>query len=147
LTYTREKSKIGANFDAPASRSCHIRAVALSVLIVDDDAGFRRRARRLLSAAGYAVAGEAADGASALAGVRELRPDVLLLDILLPDIDGIEVAGRLAAESDGGPAVVLTSSRDAADYGRRLRDAATAGFIPKADLSPAALAAVLRAER
>jgi DNA-binding NarL/FixJ family response regulator len=116
-------------------------------LIVDDDAGFRRRARRLLSTAGYAVAGEAADGASALAGVRELRPDVLLLDILLPDIDGIEVAGRLAAESDGGPAVVLTSSRDAADYGRRLRDAVAAGFIPKADLSPAALAAVLRAER
>ena len=120
--------------------------MALSVLIVDDDAGFRRRARRLLSTAGYAVAGEAADGASAIAGVRDLEPDVVLLDILLPDMDGIEVARRLAADGDGGgPAIVLTSSRDAADYGRRLRDAVAAGFIPKAELSPAALAAVLGA--
>ena len=110
------------------------------MLIVDDDAGFRARARRLLALAGYDVIGEAVDGASAIAGVRELDPDVVLLDVLLPDADGIEVAALL----ENGPAVVLTSSRDAADYGRRLR-AAKAGFIAKAELSPATFAAALEA--
>ena len=112
------------------------------MLIVDDDAGFRLRARRLLSFAGYDVIGEAEDGASALARVRELQPDVVLLDILLPGIDGIDVAEELAANPEA-PAVVLTSSRDATDYGRRLRRALARGFIPKAELSGAALAAVL----
>ncbi len=116
--------------------------MARSMLIVDDDAGFRSRARRLLSLAGYDVIGEAEDGASAIARARDLRPDVVLLDILLPDIDGIEVAAQLAADPDA-PDVVLTSSRDAADYGRRLRRALAKGFIPKAELSGAALASVL----
>ena len=114
------------------------------MLIVDDDAGFRSRARRLLSLAGYDVVGEAADGESALARVRELRPDLVLLDILLPDIDGIHVAEQLGADPDA-PEVVLTSSRDGADYGRRLRRALAKGFIPKAELTSAALAEVLGA--
>ena len=114
------------------------------MLIVDDDAGFRSRSRRLLSLAGYAVVGEAADGVSALARARELRPDVVLLDILLPDIDGIDVAARLAIDPDA-PAVVLTSTRDGADFGRRLRRAPAKGFIPKAELSEAAFATVLGA--
>src|SRR5919198_181700 len=84
LTSARRKRKIGVSFDAPAGRRCHSWGVARSVLIVDDDAGFRLRARRLLSLAGYNVIGEAEDGASALARVSELQPDVVLLDILLP---------------------------------------------------------------
>jgi DNA-binding NarL/FixJ family response regulator len=113
---------------------CDDPTVKTSVLIVDDHAGFRSRARAVLEADGYEVVGEAADGASALSSSRDLRPDVILLDVQLPDFDGFEVLRRLT--SDGhAPAVVLTSSRDAADYGRRIAASGARGFIPKADLS------------
>jgi CheY-like chemotaxis protein len=118
---------------------CDYRRVAVTVLIVDDYASFRTRARELLESVGYEVVGEAADGVSAIAAARELRPDMILLDIVLPDIDGIEVARRLAREPNA-PAVVLTSTRDGSDFGRRLRDAPALGFIPKAELSGPALA-------
>jgi DNA-binding NarL/FixJ family response regulator len=113
-----------------------------TLLIVDDHDEFRRFARTLLEAEGFDVAGEAADGESALAAVAELRPDAVLLDVQLPDGDGIEVARRLAA-APGAPQVVLTSTRDAADYGSRLEDAPARGFVPKQRLSGAALAALL----
>ena len=90
-----------------------------TVLIVDDHAGFRGFARRLLEAGGFTVVGEAEDGASALAAVEALRPELVLLDVVLPDTDGFAVAERLAERSDG-PVVVLTSSREAADFGERL---------------------------
>src|SRR4051812_15981531 len=86
-----------------------------SVLIVDDHAGFRARARRMLESEGWHVAGEAADGASAVQAAAELQPDVILLDVHLPDASGLDVAGELVA-SAGSCAVVLTSSRDASDY-------------------------------
>jgi DNA-binding NarL/FixJ family response regulator len=113
--------------------------VGRTVLIVDDHDSFRAAARALLEAAGLEVVGEAADGASALAAVAELRPEVVLLDIQLPDLDGFAVAEQL---EPGGPAVVLTSSRSAASYRRRL---ATSGcrFVAKSELSgDAVLAAV-----
>jgi DNA-binding NarL/FixJ family response regulator len=113
-----------------------------TLLIVDDHDEFRRFARTLLEAEGFDVAGEAADGESALAAVAELRPDAVLLDVQLPDGDGIEVARRLAA-APGAPQVVLTSTRDAADYGSRLEGAPARGFVPKQRLSGAALAALL----
>jgi DNA-binding NarL/FixJ family response regulator len=112
------------------------------VLIVDDHAGFRAMARRLLQAAGYDVVGEAADGASAMQSVRQLRPDLVLLDIQLPDVDGCDVARWLAAE-DSPPAVVLISSRDAGDYGARLQNCGARGFVAKADLSGATIDALL----
>jgi DNA-binding NarL/FixJ family response regulator len=118
---------------------CHHQAVAVTVLIVDDHAGFRSRACALLQMGGYEVVGEAGDGESAIAAVRELEPDIVLLDIVLPDIDGIEVSHRLSAGSNA-PMVILTSSRDGSDFGRRLREAPAKGFIPKAELSAAALA-------
>ena len=114
------------------------------MLIVEDHAGFRSVTRRLLAAAGFEVVGEAAGGLAALAAVRELRPDLVLLDVQLPDLDGFEVARRLRAAGDG-PAVVLTSSRDRGDYGRRVDDCGANGFIPKADLSGPALHALVRA--
>src|ERR1700726_226654 len=98
---------------------CCYQRVGPRVLIVDDHAGFRSMARRLLQAGGYEVVGEAADGSSGLQAARHLRPDLVLLDIQLPDVDGCEVARWLAAEADP-PAVVLISSRDAEDYGARL---------------------------
>jgi DNA-binding NarL/FixJ family response regulator len=115
--------------------------VPQTVLIVDDHAGFRGFARRLLEAGGFTVVGEADDGASALAAVDELRPELVLLDILLPDTDGFAVAERLA-ENHAAPLVVLTSSREAADFGGRLERSPARGFIHKDDLSGAALAAL-----
>ena len=74
-----------------------------TALIVDDHPSFRRFAQKLLEAAGFLVVGDAEDGASALAAVRELRPDVVLLDVLLPDTTGFAVAKELAATSDRPP--------------------------------------------
>jgi DNA-binding NarL/FixJ family response regulator len=112
--------------------------MAWTVLIVDDHAGFRGFARRLLEAEGFTVVGEAADGTSALAAVEALRPEVVLLDIVLPDTDGFAVAARLAQRADA-PAVVLTSSRESADFGRLLERVPANGFLHKDDLSGYAL--------
>ena len=116
--------------------------MALSLLIVDDHAGFRGSAYRLLSDHGFDVTGQAEDGESALAQVRRLRPDVVLLDVQLPGMDGFEVALRLSRQVCA-PRVVLTSSRDGAEYGERLRRAPVLGFIPKHELSGPALAAIV----
>jgi DNA-binding NarL/FixJ family response regulator len=118
-----------------------MRCVPKSVLIVDDHQPFRAVARALLEAAGYIVAGEAADAAEALAAVATTRPDAVLLDVQLPDRDGFAVAQALAGA--GGPAVVLISTRDADDYGRRIESSGARGFIPKSKLTAAAFTAVL----
>jgi len=113
-----------------------------TVLIVDDHDGFRESARALLEAEGFAVVGDAADGAAALAAALRLRPDVVLLDVQLPDVDGFTIADRLAAFSEP-PRVVLISSRDAAAYGPRLDAAPACGFLTKRELSGASLAALV----
>ena len=113
------------------------------MLIVDDHDGFRESARALLEAEGFAVVGDAADGAGALAEVVRLQPDVVLLDVQLPDVDGFVVAERLAAAPDP-PRVVLISSREAAVYGPRVVGAPVCGFLAKRELSGAALAALVR---
>jgi DNA-binding NarL/FixJ family response regulator len=116
----------------------------MSVLIVDDHRSFRVSARRLLEAEGFAVVGEAADGHEAIAAAQQLQPDLVLLDVQLPDVDGFEVATRLAALGVRSE-VVLTSNRAAADYGPTLARAAVRGFISKAELSGAALTGLLSA--
>ncbi|HEX6023891.1 MAG TPA: response regulator transcription factor [Solirubrobacter sp.] len=116
----------------------HIVGVPQTVLIVDDHPGFRQAARALLEADGFKVIGESATGTEGLADAHRLRPDLVLLDVCLPDVDGIEVAGRLR----GGPAVVLTSSRDASDYPPHFENCGARGFIAKAELSGQALAAL-----
>jgi DNA-binding NarL/FixJ family response regulator len=113
-----------------------------TVLIVDDHEAFRVSAGALLEAEGFAVLGEAADGGAAIVECERLRPDVVLLDIQLPDLDGFTVAERLA-EAREPPAVVLISSREAEAYGPRLESAPARGFIPKRELSGAALAALI----
>jgi CheY-like chemotaxis protein len=113
--------------------------VPVTVLVVDDHPSFRRSARRLLEAAGFAVVDEAEDGTSALAAVRTWRPDVVLLDVLLPDTTGFDLAERLSSEP-ASPVVVLTSSRSAADFGSALSRSRARGFIAKRDLTANALA-------
>jgi len=115
------------------------------VLIVDDHPTFRAFARRLLQEEGFVVVGEAGDGASALEAARELRPEVVLLDVMLPDGSGLDLVELLAAAADG-PAVVLTSSRRASDYGAALDDSPARAFIAKSDLTGASLRAAVASE-
>jgi DNA-binding NarL/FixJ family response regulator len=112
------------------------------VLLVDDHSVFRTRARMLLEAAGYDVVGEAGDAAGAVYESHRLEPDVVLLDVQLPDGDGFTVADELS-RTEHPPRVVLISSREASDYGSRLAHARAEGFIFKPDLSRASLAACL----
>jgi two-component system response regulator EvgA len=118
------------------------RGMSTSVLIVDDHPSFRLSARRMLEADGYAVVGEAEDGAAALAAVRELDPDLVLLDVQLPDLDGFEVAARLRA-AGGRPAIVLTSTRESSDFGDEIAASPARGFVTKGELSGATLAALI----
>jgi DNA-binding NarL/FixJ family response regulator len=113
--------------------------VARTIVIVDDHADFRARAAELLQAAGYEVVGSCPDGRSALTAIAELRPDVVLLDVQLPDIDGFGVIEQVDGRVDG-PIVVLISTREAADYGARVARSGAAGFISKAELSALSLA-------
>lgn len=114
------------------------------VLVVDDHIAFRRQAIQLLQEIGREVVGEAGTGTEALAESRRLRPDLVLLDIQLPDLDGLAVATTLSSEPEP-PAVLLVSSREASDYGPRLRGCGALGFITKADLSADSLKALLGA--
>ena len=114
----------------------------MTVLIVDDHASFRSTARLLLEAEGYDVVGEAADGAAGLRAAGELHPNLVLLDVHLPDLDGFDVAARLTGQN-GAPRVVLTSSREAADFGPLVGRSGASGFVPKNELSGEALAAIL----
>jgi DNA-binding NarL/FixJ family response regulator len=114
--------------------------VARTVLIVDDHPSFRASARRMLEGSGYEVVGEAADGADALREARVLQPDVVLLDVRLPDLDGFAVCTRITGAAGcnghpGIPAVILISSREVEDWGAIVTDCGARGFIPKAMLS------------
>ena len=118
--------------------------VAVTVLLVDDHAGFRASARLLLELDGFRVVGEAADAASALGLARELAPELVLLDLGLPDASGFEVAMRLAGSRS---LVILTSSRAQQDLGRRVRQSGALGFVSKDQLSGAALCGLLDTTR
>jgi DNA-binding NarL/FixJ family response regulator len=116
--------------------------MAPAVLIVDDNARFRERARRTLEADGYTVVGEAGDGASALHAARRIRPDVVLLDVGLPDMSGLTVAELLTSQA-GGPAVVLTSTHDESDFADGVSRSGALGFVPKSALSGQAITALM----
>ena len=117
--------------------------VTTSVLIVDDHPSFRASARAVLESGGFEVVGEAEDGESAIASILELRPEVILLDVQLAGMDGFDVC-RIIEQLDGDePAVILVSSRDMSDYGDLITSSCARGFVPKADLSSEAVAALL----
>ncbi len=113
--------------------------MARTVVIVDDHADFRAQATELLQAAGYEVVGSCPDGRSALEAITALRPDVVLLDVQLPDIDGFGVLAQVDTLSNA-PTVVLVSTREAADYGARVGRSGAAAFITKAELCALSLA-------
>jgi DNA-binding NarL/FixJ family response regulator len=115
-----------------------------TILIIDDHASFRAQARAVLVADGFTVVGEAVDGRSGLEVARVLRPDFVLLDIGLPDIDGLAVANAFADDA-AAPLVVLTSTREASEYGGRLKASRALGFIAKDELSGAAILALVPA--
>ncbi len=115
---------------------------ARRVLVVDDHPSFRRCARTLLTAEGFEVVGEAEDGTTALALAAELEPELVLLDVQLPDVDGFEVTSRLLAR-DPELKVVLVSSRERTAYGEVVATCGACGFISKGDLSGSALERLL----
>jgi DNA-binding NarL/FixJ family response regulator len=123
------------------SPSCDDFRVAVTVLIVDDHGAFRSSAHALLELDGFQVVGEADNGAAGLDLARSLEPDVVLLDIALPDMSGFDVAERLTP----GTRVILTSSRQQSDLGRRVRRSGALGFIPKERLSGDAMRELLAA--
>jgi DNA-binding NarL/FixJ family response regulator len=107
---------------------------ARRVLIVDDHASFRRCAGALLRSEGFDVVGEAPDGRAALGLAAELAPELVVLDVQLPDLDGFTVAERLLA-ADPALRIVLVSSRERCDYGGRIEASGAIGFVSKGELS------------
>jgi two-component system response regulator EvgA len=113
-----------------------------TILIVDDHPSFRAAARFMLEADGFQVVAVAVDGASGVSEALRTSPEIVLLDVSLPDIDGFEVAARLRA-AGAAATIVFTSSRDGADFGSLIVDSGGVGFIPKAELSGEALRALV----
>ena len=117
--------------------------MAHTVLIVDDHPGYRAAARTVLEADGFEVVGETATGLEAVSEAARLRPQIVLLDIGLPDVDGVEVARRITAAAEGhAPAVVLISSRDGTGCETLFAASGARGFIPKAELTGDAITAL-----
>jgi DNA-binding NarL/FixJ family response regulator len=115
--------------------------MARTALVVDDHPAFRRFARRMLAGAGFDVIGEAQDARGALGAITVLRPDVVLLDVLLPDETALWVMRELAG-SPAAPAIVLTSSRTRESLGVALDVPGACGFVAKHELSGAAVTAL-----
>lgn len=117
--------------------------MAVTVLIVDDHASFRRAARALLELEGYAVVGDAENVQDGVAAARDLRPDLLLVDVGLPDGDGFEVAEQLCSDAVPAPVIVFTSNRDATGLAGRIATCGGAGFVAKHELTGQALRELL----
>jgi DNA-binding NarL/FixJ family response regulator len=130
---TASGAQLGVRTDAVGPEECDDPGVRPTLLIVDDHPGFRASARRLLEAEGFAVVGDAEDVRTGLAEVARLTPDVVLVDIALPDGDGFSLCAALVASHDS--TVVLTSSRPIAGLLDRVQGSRARGFIPKSELS------------
>jgi CheY-like chemotaxis protein len=111
------------------------------LLIIDDNTDFRKVARHLLERHGFVVVAEADTGEAGIEQAKTDRPDLVLLDVQLPDVDGFEVAERLSA-LDVPIEVILTSSLDGTDFGALVAHSSALGFIPKSELSASAIEAL-----
>ena len=111
------------------------------VLIVDDQAPFRDAARTVVELTdGFEVAGEAETGEAAVDAARDLTPDLILMDVNLPGIDGLEATRRILAESERPPVVVVVSTYEASEYEPRATEAGAVAYIPKSEFEPDRLA-------
>jgi CheY-like chemotaxis protein len=124
----------------------HDRFMPCRILLVDDNSDFRRAARQLLERHGFIVVAEAETGVSGIERAQEHLPDLVLLDVQLPDLDGFEVAERLSG-LEVPIDVILTSSLDGTDFGALVAGSSALGFVPKAELSASAIEALLASAR
>lgn len=109
--------------------------MAVKVLIVDDQAAFRSAAREVIAAtAGFEVVGEAASGEESVAAARRLHPDLVLMDVRLPGVDGLEASRLIRSEHDE-ITVFLLSTYDEDEFSSRLAGSRAAAFIPKFSFS------------
>jgi DNA-binding NarL/FixJ family response regulator len=131
-------------FSLPRARAtgAKIGTMPSQVLLVDDDAVFRTLARRMLEAVGLIVVGEADTVSAAIAAARKLRPDAALVDVGLPDGDGVTLAGALSA-LPWGPRIVLMSTDPDAASSEDVRRSGAGAFVPKAELPNAPLVQLL----
>src|SRR6188508_2846937 len=132
-----------ADRTAHCASVCHDPPMSRTVLIVDDHPSFRASARALLESEGFVVIGEAEDGTSALEAVDALRPDIVVLDIQLPDMSGFDVCAALERRGGPPPDIILVSSRDVSDYGELIASSCACGFVAKGDLSGDLVVALL----
>jgi DNA-binding NarL/FixJ family response regulator len=125
------------------SNVCDHRSVTLRVVLVDDSEPFLGSARALLESEGVVVVGVATTPAEALGRVRDLRPDVVIVDLHLGSASGLDLVGRLSAEGGPAPAVVLVSSIAREDLAELAGGAPVRGLLTKSDLSAAALESIV----
>jgi DNA-binding NarL/FixJ family response regulator len=123
--------------------SATIRCMSRTVLIVDDHPSFRASARAMLESEGFVVVGEAANGASAIDAVELLAPEIVVLDVQLPDMTGFDVCAALQHLDGAPPDIILVSSRDLSDYGELVATSCACGFVPKDELSGDLVSALL----
>jgi DNA-binding NarL/FixJ family response regulator len=126
----------------PGGAFCDDALMGRTVLIVDDHPSFRASARAMLESEGFDVVGEAEDGASAIDAVAALNPEVIVLDVQLPDMTGFDVCDVLQL-SGTRPDIILVSSRDGSDYGELVARSCACGFVPKDELSGDLVTALL----
>jgi DNA-binding NarL/FixJ family response regulator len=111
--------------------------MATRVLIVDDQEPFRLAARAVVEMTdGFEVAGEAETGEAAVDAARDLGPDLVLMDVNLPGIDGIEATRRILEDSGGRTVVLMVSTYEAEEYAPRAAEAGAAAYIPKSEFDP-----------
>ena len=145
-TYVRVRQEAEVRLSAlrAARASATIFPMSRTVLIVDDHPSFRASARAMLESEGFDVIGEAEDGAAAILAVDELAPDVVVLDIQLPDMTGFDVCAVLEHRNGAPPPdIILVSSRDGSDYGELVTASCACGFVPKGELSGDIVTALL----
>jgi DNA-binding NarL/FixJ family response regulator len=128
-------------------RDAILRPVPLRCLLVDDNSDFLRAAGALLERQGLSVVGCASTASEAVQRTGELRPDVVLVDIVLGPESGFDVARELAAVDSGGPTVILISTHAEADFSDLIDETPAAGFFPKSELSADAIRRLVSSSR
>jgi CheY-like chemotaxis protein len=145
LPGTRAENHFRLSLPTSGTATAIIASVTRSVLVVDDDPGFRKLAGRLLAASGLTVVGEADSVAAGRAAASRLEPSAILLDVELPDGDGVTLARELAA-LPWHPRIVLTSVDPEITTNDEARAAGACAFVNKADLPDAPLLGLLGGE-